>query len=165
MNYILSGNLISAHCQRFLYVYRMLQVEYPEHDFKIKLVDKKECIFDEVRKRWLRLTNEEWVRQNFIQYLLQVKKYPLQLIAVEKQIKLGELNKRFDIVIYKNSQPWMMVECKEMNVPLNSIVLQQIIEYNMALPVNIFVITNGKSTYAFECIDNGVKELSSLPDY
>ena len=143
----------------------MLQVQYPDYKFKIKLINNIECIFDEVRKRWLQLTNEEWVRQNFIQYLVQVKNYPLQLIAVEKQIKLGELNKRFDIVVYRNKQPWMLIECKEMNVRLNAAVLQQVIAYNMALPVNIFVITNGKAVYAFERFNNGINELEHLPEY
>ena len=143
----------------------MLQVEYPSYPFKIKLIDNKECIFDEARKRWLQLTSEEWVRQNFIQYLVQVMNYPLQLIAVEKQIKLGELNKRFDIVVYRLDKRWMLVECKEMNVRLNAAVLEQVIAYNMALPVNIFVVTNGKASYAFECVEGGVQELARFPQY
>ena len=76
-------------------------------------------IFDEYRKQWLHTYTEEWVRQNFLQYLVQVKRYPASLIAVEKEIYLGDLKKRFDIVVYKESKPWMIVECKEMKVPLN----------------------------------------------
>ena len=92
----------------------MLPVSYPDPTFKIKTDNGKELIFDGLRKRWVPLTSEEWVRQNFIQFLLQEKKYPSSLIAVEKEIKLGELKKRFDILVYdKEHRPWMMIECKE----------------------------------------------------
>ena len=67
--------------------------------------DGKDHIFDPLRKKWIRLTPEEWVRQNFIQYLLQVKQYPPSLIAIEKEIMVGELKKRFDILVYQNSRP------------------------------------------------------------
>ena len=73
----------------------MIKIEYPAYQPKIKTVAGKEYIFDEVRKRWVMLTPEEWVRQNFLQYLLQVKKYPASLIAVEKEISLGGFKKTF----------------------------------------------------------------------
>src|SRR4029079_850377 len=102
----------------------MIRIEYPAWPFRIKKETEKEFIFDEFRKQWLRLTPEEWVRQNFLQYLLQVKKYPASLTAVEKEIRLGELKKRFDILVYDNQhQPWLMVECKGMDVQLNQVVL------------------------------------------
>lgn len=98
----------------------MIKIEYPPYQPKIKTENGKEFIFDEFRKRWILLTPEEWVRQNFLQYLTQTKKYPASLIAIEKEIKLGELKKRFDLVVYdRNSKPWMIVECKEMNVALD----------------------------------------------
>ena len=95
----------------------MIKIYYPPYPFKIKEEEPgKEFIFDEQRKQWVRLTEEEWVRQNFTQYLLQVKKYPSSYIAVEKKMKLGEMNKRFDILVYdKAAKPWMMIECKAMN--------------------------------------------------
>ena len=95
----------------------MIKIEYPAYEPKIKKEADKESIFDEVRKQWVVLTPEEWVRQNFLQYLIQVKKYPASLIAVEKEILLGDIKKRFDIVVYdKNHQPLMIIECKEMSV-------------------------------------------------
>src|SRR5687768_16514178 len=98
----------------------MIKVEYPAYQPKIKSTSGKEFIFDEVRRQWVLLTPEEWVRQNFLQYLLQVKGYPSSLVAVEKEIKLGDLIKRFDIVVYNQQMlPWLMVECKEMNEVLN----------------------------------------------
>jgi len=121
-------------------------------------------VFDEVRRRWVTLSPEEWVRQNFLQYLMQVKHYPLSLISVEKIIKIGELRKRYDIVVYKNNKPWMVVECKETNSPLNTAVIEQILRYNMALTVQYLVVTNGNQSFGYEVFENSFIELTDLPD-
>ena len=142
----------------------MIQIEYPKYEFRFKKEADKEFIFDEVRKQWLRLTPEEWVRQNFLQYLIQIKKYPTAVIAIEKEIKLGELKKRCDIVVYKNDIPWMIIECKEMNVELNQTTIEQILRYNMVMKVNYLVITNGTSIYAWRIADGKVTELQSIPN-
>ena len=126
----------------------------------------KEYLFDTLRKKWLLLTPEEWVRQNFIQYLIIKKKYPSSVMAMEKEIQLGELKKRFDILIYdSNHQPWMMVECKAAAIKLNDVVLQQILRYNISVPVSIIVITNGNLTYAWEKKSNDFHLLSDLPEW
>lgn len=144
----------------------MIKIDFPPYQPKIKKEKGREYIFDTFRKRWIVLTPEEWVRQNFLQYLVQVKKYPAQLIAVEKEIKLGELKKRFDILVYdNNSKPLMMVECKEMNVPLTEEVLHQALRYNQSLSVKYIVITNGTDTAGFLCNSSGAGELYELPDY
>lgn len=110
------------------------------------------------------LTPEEWVRQNFLQYLIHVKKYPASLIAVEKEIRLGELKKRFDIVVHdKALKPWMVIECKEMDVPLNEMVLDQVLRYNITLQVPYLVITNGSYCMAMECTNKQLTELNELP--
>jgi hypothetical protein len=143
----------------------MIKINYPKYQPKIKKENNKELIFDEVRKRWVILTPEEWVRQNFLQYLIEVKKYPAALIAVEKEIQLGDLKKRFDIVVYdKASAPWMIIECKEMTVDLDKKVLDQILRYNITLQVPYLVLTNGCHCVAFECVNNKLKELKELPD-
>lgn len=143
----------------------MIKIEYPAYQPKIKLENEKELIFDEFRKRWVLLTPEEWVRQNFLQYLTQIKKYPASLIAVEKEIKLGELKKRFDIVIYDaDTRPWMIVECKEMNVALNKSVLEQVLRYNISLHVPYLVITNGSYCMALALKQNLMESLDALPD-
>src|SRR6266487_2935816 len=106
----------------------MIKIEYPHHQFKTKTENGIEFIFDAFRKRWLNLTPEEWVRQNILQYITITKQYPASLIAVEKEFFLGELKKRCDIVVYdRNSLPWMIIECKEMNALLNSKVLEQVL--------------------------------------
>jgi hypothetical protein len=142
----------------------MIKIEYPPHNFRFKKHNQYELIFDELRKSWLKLTAEEWVRQNFVQYLIQVRKYPRTLIAIEKEIMLGELKKRFDILIYdQHHQPWMMIECKEMNVTLNERVLEQILRYNIAVPVRYMIITNGTYCVGYEKLNNGLKVLQDLP--
>lgn len=143
----------------------MLQIEYPAFQFRFKEEAGKEFIFDEIRKKWVRVTPEEWVRQNFIQYLLQEKKYPSSIIAVEKEIKLGDLKKRCDIVVYKFHQPWMIIECKEQSVPLSDAVLQQTLRYNITLQGTVLVITNGSNTYAFNIGNGTAKELEVLPEW
>ena len=129
----------------------MVVINYPEPDFRIKKENGKEFIFDALRKKWIMLTPEEWVRQNFVQYLLQEKKYPASLIAMEKEIRLGELKKRFDILVYDNNhQPWMMIECKAATIKLDDAVLQQILRYNITIPVPYIIITNGNLTYGWQ---------------
>ena len=110
------------------------------------------------------LTPEEWVRQNFLLYLIHTLKYPASLIAVEKQLYLGELKKRFDILIYKNSLAFMVVECKEMNVALDKTVLDQVLRYNLSLAVPYLVMTNGSYCMALSLQDNTITEIECLPD-
>ncbi len=141
----------------------MLQINYPVYNFRIKKEKNKELIFDEVRLQWITLTPEEWIRQNFLQYLIQVKNYPKSLLSIEKILQLGELRKRCDIIVYKNNFPWMIVECKEMNVDLKVPVLEQILRYNIAVPVKYLVLTNGRKTIAFERSSNGITEINELP--
>lgn len=142
----------------------MIKIEYPPYQPKIKEELGKEFIFDEIRKRWIILTPEEWVRQNFLQYLIQTKKYPASLIAIEKEIKLGELKKRFDILVYdRNTKPWMIVECKEMNAMLDKSVLDQALRYNISLDVPYLVITNGSYCMALLLEDNAMAAIDNLP--
>ncbi len=145
----------------------MIKIYYPNPSFKIREpLHKKEEIWDELRKIWVRLTPEEWVRQNFVQYLLQVKNYPASYVAVEKNMKLGELNKRFDLMIFdRSARPWMLVECKAMEEKLNNRVMWQVLRYNMAIPVKYIVITNGEQCHAFVRGTVDFEELQALPAY
>jgi len=142
----------------------MIKVNYPEPVFRFKEENGKEMIFDFIRKQWLLLNEEEWVRQNFIQFLVQELKYPVELIAVEKEIQLGELKKRFDILVYDSDhKPWMLVECKANDILLNEKVLHQVLRYNISMPANFLVITNGQFTYAWEKINGELKEVQQMP--
>ena len=143
----------------------MITINYPAPAFRIKKDQLKDLIFDDCRKQWVLLTPEEWVRQNFLKYLIQVKQYPTALIAVEREIALGDLRKRFDIVVYKNAKPWMIVECKEMEVELSEAVIKQILNYNITLKVQYLVITNGKSTFAVYLDSGRFEWLTELPEF
>ncbi len=144
----------------------MIKVEYPFYDFKITVEEGTDYIFDALRKRWFKLTPEEWVRQNFLQYIVQVKKYPGSLITIEKEVNLGELKKRCDIVVYsRSSRPWMIIECKEMNERLSSKVLDQILRYHITLPADYLVITNGSYCFGFEKREKQFHEIDALPEY
>lgn len=142
----------------------MLVINYPEPSFRMKKEGDKDLLFDPLRKKWILLTPEEWVRQNFLSYLVNEKNYPASLIAVEKEIKLGELKKRFDILVYDtNHQPWMMVECKAMEIELEEKVLQQVLRYNLSIPVRYIVITNGLHGFGWERKPDGLELLTELP--
>lgn len=143
----------------------MIRISYPHYDFRIREEDGREWIFDSFRKQWVRLTPEEWVRQNTLQYLIQTKRYPSALIAVEKEIKVGGLKKRFDILVYKNEVPWLIVECKEMNVPIGEAALRQALNYHSQLETAYLVITNGNETYCFAIKEGGISETTELPPF
>ncbi|MBS1575584.1 MAG: type I restriction enzyme HsdR N-terminal domain-containing protein [Bacteroidetes bacterium] len=142
----------------------MITIEYPEPTFRIKEENEETFIFDPIRKQWLVLTDEEWVRQNFIQYLVQGLKYPASLIAIEKEIYLGELKKRFDILIYNSHhQPWMLIECKSPHTKIDMPVLEQILRYGISVPADFLVITNGNNTYGWLKSVNGLNPVNELP--
>jgi len=146
----------------------MQQLNLPQHPIKIKEEGGKTYIFDFIRKKYLVLQPEEWVRQNFIQYLIQDKNYVASLIAIEKGLKLNELQKRADIVIYdKQAQPIVLIECKAPKVNLNQEVFEQVARYNMVFKVPYLIVTNGLEHYCAK-IDfqkNSFEFLENIPDY
>ncbi len=144
----------------------MIAVQYPEPEFKMKKDGDKRFIFCIIRKQWFLLTEEEWVRQNFVQYLITVLNYPTTLIALEKELRLNELKKRFDILVYDTDhKPLMLVECKEPTVVLNENVLQQVLRYNMTVPVEYIVLTNGSNTIGWQKKDGQLHLLTELPKW
>ena len=143
----------------------MIVLPYPSYPFKIKAINGKDQIFDPFRKIWVILTPEEWVRQNLLQYLVQTLHYPSSLIAVEKEIKLGELSKRFDIVVYKNEQPWMIIECKEAKVSLNEKTMGQILQYQQVLTAQYLFISNGHETMGAKIESGKLQALQNFPEY
>ncbi len=144
----------------------MIHISFPPPDFRIRKEKGRDQVFDPIRKQWIILTPEEWVRQNLLQYLIQTLSYPPTLIALEKQLKLGELTKRFDILIYDPAhQPWMMVECKAQNEALSESVLNQLLRYHLSIPVPYLVITNGDYTRAWQKGPEGLEELENLPPW
>jgi hypothetical protein len=143
----------------------MFSVHHKEYDHKIKETKGKHFIWDAIRKKWIQITPEEWVRQNFIQYLIIEKGYPKESIAVEKQIITHENKSRFDIVVYDNKmQPWMIVECKNQNIPLDDKVVQQILNYQSIVQCKYLIVTNGNAVAGWQ-ISDGTKVITELPDY
>lgn len=126
----------------------MERLNLPTYSFNIKFKEQRKYIFDFIRKKYVLLTPEEWVRQNFLKYLVEEKKYPASLIVVEKEFKLNTLSKRSDVVVYNRlGQPFLIVECKATNVKMDQKVFDQIARYNMKLNVEYLVVTNGLEHY------------------
>jgi len=129
----------------------MVQLNLPVCKFRIKKEDEKVFIFDDLRKKFVLLTPEEWVRQNFLRFLICEKKFPASLIAVEKQLTVNGLKKRFDALIYgHDAQPLAIVEFKSPDVEIQQNVFDQAATYNLALNVRFFIISNGLTHYFCE---------------
>ncbi|MBX2888865.1 MAG: type I restriction enzyme HsdR N-terminal domain-containing protein [Ferruginibacter sp.] len=142
----------------------MILIEYPKQKPAIRSRLGRDEVFCLSRKKWVTLTPEEWVRQNFLLYLSLVLNYPPALLSVEKTIALGERKRRFDIVAFnRNGEPCILVECKKMDVPLSEKVMDQLLAYRSVVQTNIFVITNGVHCIAFQVINNRAELLNHLP--
>ena len=146
----------------------MLKLSFPNYEFRLKKIDEKRFIFDEIRKKYIELTPEEWVRQNCIKFLINEKKYKSQLIAVEKKIILNNLTKRFDIIAYDNNgDPNLLVECKAPNIAIKQETFDQILSYNRVINSKYLMITNGIIHYycKIDNIDNKINFLKDIPNY
>ena len=123
-------------------------------------------VFDPLRKKYVALTPEEEIRQYMISWLSTSKHYPLSLMASEYQIKFNKLTFRCDIVVFnRDLSPKIVIECKAPSVKLNRDVIDQILRYNMILNVELIVITNGISTFAFKLNDRGYVPTNEIDDY
>tara|TARA_B100000787_G_scaffold58757_1_gene42834 strand:+ start:2812 stop:3252 length:441 start_codon:yes stop_codon:yes gene_type:complete len=146
----------------------MPQLNLPNAVLKTKLVEGTTQVFDAVRKKYLVLNPEEWVRQHFIHYLNLEKKYPLGLMGVEKMVKYNEQSTRADIVLYTNQgKPNMIVECKAPNVKITQDAFDQIAKYNFKLRVDFLVVTNGMQHFccAMDYKNNKITFLKEVPNY
>lgn len=140
----------------------------PQHPFKITRKDNQFFIFDEIRRKHLVLTPEEWVRQHFVQYLIVEKKFPKSLIQIEGGLTLNSLQKRSDIVVFSNAgERIMVIECKAPSVKISQGVFDQAARYNSVHKAKWLVVTNGlKHCYAI--IDHRVGSytfVEELPEY
>tara|TARA_B100000795_G_scaffold267331_1_gene251949 strand:+ start:778 stop:1221 length:444 start_codon:yes stop_codon:yes gene_type:complete len=146
----------------------MQKLNLPTFNFKFKSSENKTLIFDKLRKKYMVLTPEEWVRQHFIYFLIEEKKYPISLIAIEKQLTINNLKKRSDILVFNtDGKPEIIVECKAPSIKITQDAFDQIARYNLKLKANYLIVTNGlehfyckmdfkKETYVF---------LKTIPDY
>ncbi|MBA3900836.1 MAG: type I restriction enzyme HsdR N-terminal domain-containing protein [Bacteroidetes bacterium] len=126
----------------------MFPLNLPAYDYKIKSEGLKPRIFDPIRKKYVLLTPEEWVRQHFINYLFTKKKYPLSLMKIEGGLKYNNQNKRSDIVVYNNQgKAVVLVECKAPDVKITADAFEQAARYNQQLKVDYIIVTNGIGHY------------------
>ena len=144
------------------------KLNLPYVDFKTKLVGGDTQVFDVVRKKYFKLTAEEWVRQHFIHYLNTNKQYPFSLMGIEKTITYNGLRKRADIILYNTSGiPIMIVECKAPEVEITQATFDQIARYNFTLKVKYLVVTNGKKHFC--CVMDYEQEeinfLRNIPNF
>jgi hypothetical protein len=143
----------------------MTTVVFATYDFKVKESDGKKLIFDIARKKWVFLSPEEWVRQHILHYLIEDKKYPASLIAVERGIDLNGTQKRFDLVVFCNTgKAKMIIECKAPEEALNEKVFEQIARYNLSLKVDYLWVTNGTLNYVSR-LKEGIELLEEVPDW
>lgn len=146
----------------------MQKLNLPFFDFRLKSNENKTLIFDSLRKKYVVLTPEEWVRQHYSRYLTEVKKYPVSLIAIEKQLTINQLKKRTDIVIFDtNGLPKIIVECKAPSIKITQDTFDQIARYNLKLNAQFLVVTNGLQHYY--CMLDTENEryvfLQDIPEY
>lgn len=131
-----------------LFLPGMEELNLPPYPFKVKSENGKQFIFDEIRKKYLVLTPEEWVRQHFIMYLNSEKEFPLSLMSIERGLLVNNMPRRSDIVIFgKDGKPRMVVECKAPKIKITQNVFDQAARYNMQLKVPFLTVTNGLSHY------------------
>lgn len=126
----------------------MQELNFPKYSFRLKNSENKSAIFDDIRKKFVILTPEEWVRQHVVRYLLKEKNYPVSLTNVEKVIKVNNLVKRYDIVIYNSDGSiFLLVECKAPHIKITQETFDQIARYNLALKAEYLMLTNGINHY------------------
>jgi type I site-specific restriction endonuclease len=145
-----------------------IRLNLPQFEHRIKNSEKGKTIYDPVRNKYVALTPEEWVRQNFLQYLVQVKKMPQSLIRVEMHLKLNGLSKRSDIVVHdRHGNPLLAVECKAPTVKITQSVFEQLARYNLQLNVPYLVVTNGLTHFFCKYSDTEKQYLflKNIPEY
>lgn len=146
----------------------MQVLNLPVYPLKIKNIKQNKYIFDIIRKKFIVLTPEEWVRQNFVHYLIHEKQYPAGLLSVEMFLKVNKLSKRADLVVFSNNaKPIMIIECKAPEVKINQKAFDQIWSYNIALNVKYLIVTNGMQSFCCKAT-NDMKSyffLKNIPNY
>ncbi|WP_283686225.1 type I restriction enzyme HsdR N-terminal domain-containing protein [Dysgonomonas sp. Marseille-Q5470] len=146
----------------------MLELNLPSFDINVKKIGGKISILDPLRRKFVALTPEEWVRQHFVNFLLREKGYPAALITNEIQINLNKMKKRCDSVVYnRDLSPLMIIEYKAPDVDITQQVFDQIVRYNIVLKVKYLIVSNGLNHYC--CIMDYDKQsfnyLSDIPNY
>jgi hypothetical protein len=164
---MLSVLFLTLHAQLFqMNGLSLPELNFPPGNFRIEEDGGQHKIFDPVRKKFVALTPEEWVRQHVIAYLSGGKGYPLSLLMVEKEFTYNNLSKRADVVACNNKgKPILMVECKSTDVEITQEVFDQVVRYNMTMQVGVLIVTNGFNTYCCSLEGGNYKALEDIPSY
>jgi len=144
------------------------KLNFPEFSFRFKNSENKVSIFDCIRKKFIILQPEEWVRQHCVHYLIDVKKYPISLINVEKELTINTLKKRYDIVVFNpDGSIHIIVECKAPKITINQQTFDQIARYNTALNATYLMVTNGLNHYycQMDFKNERYQFLKDIPEY
>lgn len=142
----------------------MQKLNFPDYAFRFKSSENRAAIFDEIRKKFILLTPEEWVRQHVVKFLLEQKNYPKSHINVEKIIKLNDLTKRYDVVVFQpDGKIVLLVECKAPEVAITQNTFDQIARYNLKMDAQYMMVTNGLNHY-FCQMDYEQEQYRFLPD-
>ena len=159
------GRLLLA-LQRFRIVQQ--ELNFPKFPYRFKSTENNISIFDVIRKKFVVLQPEEWVRQHCVHYLISIKKYPKSLINVEKLLKINDLKKRYDIVVYNTKgEVEIVVECKAPQITIDQSTFDQIARYNLVLNANYLMVTNGINHYycQMDYTEKRYSFLKDIPDY
>ena len=146
----------------------MQKLNFQLYNFRFKNNENKVSIFDEIRKKFIILTPEEWVRQHVVQFLLEEKKYPKSLINVEKVLKINGLRKRYDVVVFNSDGSiFILIECKAPEIKITQATFDQIARYNMTMNAQFLMVTNGLNHYFCQKDYENEKYtfLENLPNY
>ncbi len=146
----------------------MQKLNLPEYSFRIKTTEGKSFIFDSLRKKYVRLTPEEWVRQNFVQFLIVEKNYSVSLIVVEASVKVNGNPQRADLVVFDRSgNPALVAEFKAPEIKISQQTFDQIVRYNMQLKVPFLIVSNGLEHFCCQINyeDNSYAFLAEIPDF
>lgn len=149
-------------------VIKMYKLSLPEYNFACKKINDVDFLFDIIRKKYVKITPEEWVRQHIVHFLITEKKYPASLIGVEVSLTYNKMQKRADIVCYNSqAQPLVLIECKAPSITITQSVFEQIATYNAIFKVPYLVVSNGIAHYA--CTINYEEKsflfLKDIPSY
>ena len=146
----------------------MQKLNFQLYKFRFKNSENKVSIFDAIRKKFIILTPEEWVRQHVVQFLLEEKKYPHSLINVEKVLKVNGLRKRYDVVVFNpDGSIFILIECKAPEIKIAQATFDQIARYNMTMKASFLMVTNGLNHYfcQMDFENEKYRFLKELPDY
>jgi len=142
----------------------MQRLNLPTYSFKIKSEDNNKFIFDKFRKKYVKLTPEEWVRQNILSFLEKERGFPVSAMVLEKSLRLYHLGKRADTLIYNSfREPLLLLECKAPDVRISDDVFRQISAYNIQLKAKFLIVTNGLESYCCR-IDFETEKITFLED-